>query len=250
MYKSHGIIGPFQAALTIGAGRSDRKKPVAVRLTFGSDPQGMTIVLNKHTQAIMEAVLAKAGRELCARSVEEAEGQLFERVSAAIPEMRDQFNAHALQFDKVSIDPVRKSDLSCHEGATDFSARTTRHQAKFFHTHDPKVGPDSTYHSHDVDVQFFVAAENEKLKMKPLSQIMRARLQAVVGKFFDRKNDFSGMTLEAAGEKLFGAVCAAIPELAHQRAVTKLYLCAVSLAIQYDGSLDHPTQRMEFIRSL
>jgi hypothetical protein len=246
MYKSHGIIGPFNARLAINGAP---KKPVAVRLIFGADDRGMTIVLNKHTQAIMEKILAKAERELRARSVAEAEGHLFERVNAAIPAMRDQFNKHAFALTRVSVAPEQTRATDHYLQIVDPADAISQHQATFWHTHNRKVGPDSTYHSHKVAVRFFIAAAGEASSTGNLPEELRAGLKSVVRKFFAQKNDFSGTTLEEAGARLFDRTCQSIPALV-RRSKAQPHLHAVSLAIQYDGSLDHPTQRMEFIRSL
>jgi len=248
MLKSDGIIGPFHSSLTLSDGTA---APVGIKIRYRAhNPKDWTIVLNRHTQAVLEETLAVAADEFDVEGLKEAADMLTIRLREAMPALRDAYNQHDFSLEEVMIEPQDRPPVSSLGDVSDDSAMS-RHQAVFWHTHDPEIGPDSEYHSHEVSIKFQLASD-EKSPSDLVATVnnMHEGLQGVVETFFDQENDFSGVTIESAGQRLFGAVIEALPELHKGTDAAAPYLKAVLIAIDYDGSLDHPTQRMEFMRTL
>ncbi len=253
MLISDGIIGPFRATLPVlnDAGEAS-PTPVGIKIRYRADnDKNWTIVLNRHTQATIEDVLRQAEDEIDATDLKGAVTELSNRLKASAPRMRHDYNnPDDYTLEEVEIDAGSAGTATTFEGEKP-EIIASCHDAVLWHTHDPEIGPDADYHSHDIGIKFQIANNNHgKSEAVELTRKMHEKLQVVVDAFFDEANDFSGVTIEDAGARLFKAVNDAIPSLKKGVDETHAYLQAVSITIDYDGTLDHPTQRMEFIRAL
>ena len=120
-------------------------------------------------------------------------------------------------------------------------------QASFTHTHDPQIGPNSEWHTHPTAVRVLLdGADIESIEALPSHT--QERVAGVIDRFFSDENDFSKTTLEDAGAALFEQLVAQVPELSQKQ--TAYILKDVRFTIEYDGSLDHPSQTIEFSRSV
>ncbi len=117
--------------------------------------------------------------------------------------------------------------------------------ATFSHTHNPEIGPDATYHSHNVDVKLTFRADNDAGITFVLNKNTQKILEDIIAKHFE--SDFTGKTLEEAAQALFARVVESMPKLSDNFNQRAFHLQAVSLRLKYDGSLDHPTQQVEFV---
>lgn len=116
------------------------------------------------------------------------------------------------------------------------------------HSHRPDVGPVPDPHEHEVEVKLTFRSDEESGTTFILNQPTQVVLDETLDGFFDQ--DFTDTTVEEAAESLFGRIEETMPRLKDTFNQHAFHLHTVSIAIDYNGSLDHPTQRIEFVRSL
>ncbi|MDB2682864.1 hypothetical protein N9Z27_01260 [Alphaproteobacteria bacterium] len=115
----------------------------------------------------------------------------------------------------------------------------------FRHTHDPKIGPDATYHSHKLAVRLNFRSDNDEGISIVLNKHTEALLKKILDDFFDR-DDFTGTTIEGAGQQLIEVIKAEMPTIRDEYNQHAFHLQDVRIGIDYDGSLDHPKQHVDF----
>ena len=103
---------------------------------------------------------------------------------------------------------------------------------QFTHTHHYEIGPISDEHTHDVAVKLSIGVDASSVYG------VGERLAGVIDGFFSPDKNYDRTVLEDAGTQLFNKITREVPEIP---------LWAVSLKIDYDGSLDHPTQTVDFV---
>lgn len=217
-FVTDGIVGPFPVLDSVRE----------VRMKFRADnDDGITFVLNQNTQRILEDIIEDI--DVAHMDLPDAASALTKAIKEAWPRLCDDFNQRPFHLEEVIIEEphVRESENNYNVVFHDI----------FAHTHDPKIGPASEYHDHNVRVRLSFGET-----AGAISKDQRAQTRRVVSDFFNQGRDyFSGMCLETASRELFNTLA---------DGSNRADLHAISLTIDYDGSLDHPTQRMEFITAL
>lgn len=246
-----GVIGPFLASARLLDGQGGvQTVPLAVSPSYlatnDNNQLKWTIVLNRHTQAQLENTLSAAVSEIEGLTVEDATKLLHQRFDAAEPALRDKYNQHGFALSNVQVAIPETGIVANSQPIDETPTERLSYDVQFSHTHTPDIGPDATFHTHDVALGVLLRDPSDN--PVALTEDMHTRLDAVIDDFFNGGNDFSNTTLEKATESLYASILETVPELAPENGGA--YLHGVSMAIDYDGSLDHPDQTMEFIRTL
>ncbi len=245
-----GVVGPFLASVKLSDGRGGSvMMPIAVSpvytATNENNPNHWTVVINRHTQAEMERTLSASVSEIEGLTPDQAAQVLHTRFEADLPRLRDEYNQHGYALSNVRLAVPETSIAVDSAPKVDIGVQKLAYDVEFSHTHTPDIAPEAAWHSHDVELGVLLRSPDHT--PVALTTDMKDRLEGVIGQFFNGGNDFSNTTLEAACEKLYGDILETLPELAPDPSSPHLH--GISMAIDYDGSLDHPTTTTDFIRT-
>ena len=230
------VIGSFDLGFLSVPDENSSSELSEVKFRFRSyADNNWTFVLNQPSQALLEEIIQNFAKNVKASSYEEVAKLLHEeveRVFAAKPEALAVYNEHDFELEDVAVE-FRGQDY--HSRAPLSLPKDVFERAvQFTHTHHDEIGPISDEHTHDVALKLSTGVDASSIDGAS------ERLERLVDEFFSKKNNFDRTTLEDAGTQLFNQITRDVPEVP---------LWAVSLKIDYDGSLDHPEQTVDFVMS-
>lgn len=246
------LVGPFnfRGSLAHPEAQTVRADDVMqVRLRFRADnDKDWAFVLNKSSQAHIEQILENFAQGMDVSTAKEAVQALDRHFRTVFSDKSqlDDYNQHDFTLEDVELTAGGHVYHSRH-GLPDTAYDFTR-EASFTHTHDPEIGPNSEWHTHPTAVRVLLDDAGDGQRVEALPKLLQQRMGEIIDRFFSDENDFSNTTLEDAGAALFKRLVSGVPEL-HQE--LPLYVLKdVRFTIEYDGSLDHPEQTIEFSRSV
>ena len=230
------VVGSFDLGVLSVLVESSSSEISEVKLRFRSyASHNWTFVLNPQSQSLLEEIIQNFAKNAEASSYEEVAQLLHtevERVFSSKPKELAVYNEHDFRLEDVAVELRGQSYHS--RASLPRSKGVFEHAVQFTHTHHDEIGPVSYEHTHDVALKLLTDVDVSKVDG------VSDRLAVVVDEFFSDKNNFDRTTLEDAGTRLFNTIARQAPDIP---------LWAVSLKIDYDGSLDHPTQTVDFVMS-